>query len=180
MRAGLVLAAALAVAGAARADDFDARKAADILTVVTSHGASGELKLDKEGKPSIEARAGRLYFGVDFSECNDAKTSCETFMLSGTWNAKDVTVDQINRWNRWTAFCPAYLDHQGAPNMWYSLTATARTSREDVGADMDRWIDCLQDFDSLVAAPEEFLKRHEAAPPAPAAPAASTPPRPAH
>ena len=179
MRAGLVLAAALAAAGAARADDFDARKAPDILSVVTTHGASGELKNDKQGRPTIEARAGTLYFGVDFSDCNDARTSCDTFMLSGAWNAKDVSLDQVNRWNRWTAFCPAYLDREGAPNMWYTLAVTSHTSREEVAADMDRWIDCLQSFDALVGSPEDFLRRHETpAPPTPAAPAAPAPPHP--
>jgi hypothetical protein len=171
--AGLAL--ALAAAGAAHAGSFDARRAADIAALVTSHGASGALKQGDDGKVYFNGQAGQMLFGVHFQSCDAARTLCKTMLLSASWDSKRVTVEQINRWNRWTLYCPAYLDSEGAPDLWYSLAVSANTSQDDVAGPLGTWMDCLRDFDSFVGDPEAFLQ-HNAdadAPASPAAPAAS-------
>ena len=174
------LAAASTLAAVARADDFDARRAKDIAAVVTSNGASGDLKPGVDGKPTLSAQAARVYFDVYFDDCDATKTLCDTVVFSGSWDTTKVSTDQINRWNRWTLFCPAYLDARGAPEIWYGIAVSQHTAKEDVAGDVERWMGCLQDFDEFVAAPEDFLKRNasEAATPSAPAPATSTPPAP--
>jgi hypothetical protein len=166
----IILAAGLALATAslARAADFDARSPKDVLGVVTTNGASGELSLGKDGKPGIKGQAGRIFFDVYFDDCDAAKALCNTVIFTGSWDSKKITPDEINRWNRWTLFCPAYLEADGSPDMWYSVAVSAHAAGQDLADDVERWMNCLQDFDDFVGAPEEFLKRNEPAP-APAA-----------
>lgn len=170
------LGAALALAGLARADDFDARRAKDTAGVVTSNGASGEVKAGEDGKPTISAQAARIYFDVYFDDCDTTKTLCNTVIFSGSWDTTKVSTDQINRWNRWTLFCPGYLDTRGKPEIWYGIAVSQHTAKDDVATDVDRWMGCLQDFDDFVGDPEAFLKRD--APDANAPPAARPAPAP--
>lgn len=167
----LAVALTLAASPSAGAADFDARSAKDVLGVVTSNGASGDLEAGKDGKPSIKGQAGRIYFDVYFDDCDAAKALCNTIIFTGSWDSKKITADQINRWNRWTLFCPAYLEADGAPDMWYSVAVSSRFGKQDVADDVERWMNCLQDFDDFVGGPEDFLKRNES--PEPAAPAAA-------
>lgn len=163
----MVLASAV-LAGTARADDFDARRAKDVAAVVTSNGASGDLKTGQDGKPTLSAQAARIYFDVYFDDCDAAKALCDEVIFSGSWDTTKVSVDQLNRWNRWTLFCPAYLDARGEPEVWYGVAVSQHTAKDDVEGAVDRWMGCLQDFDDFVAAPEDFLRRNAAETPAPA------------
>lgn len=172
--AALGLAAACAFTGLARADDFDARRARDLAAVVTSNGASGDLKQGEDGKPTLSAQAARIYFDVYFDDCDATKQLCNTVIFSGSWDTTKVTVDQVNRWNSWTLFCPSYLDARGKPNIWYGVAVSQHTARDDVASDVERWMGCLQDFDEFVADPDGFLKRNASE--APASPAAASAP----
>ena len=156
--AGLAL--ALTTAGAAHAASFDARRAADISAFVTSHGASGALKKADDGKLYFDGQVGNTFFDVHFQTCDDARTYCKTMLLGASWDSKKLSVDQINGWNRWTLFCPAYLDKDGAPNIWYAIAVTGNTSEDDLTGPISTWMDCLHDFDSFVDGPDDFLKNH--------------------
>jgi len=173
-RALALVIGAAALASPALAADYDARKPNDVLGVVTTNGASGSLKLAKDGKPYIEARAGKIYFNVDFYDCDDAKASCATQNFNAYWTTKGVTTDQMNRWNRWTLWCPGYLDKDGQPNMWMSVSVFAKQTRDDQVEVVNTWLDCLRDFDSFAASPEEVLRQKEAPAAKPAAAPGST------
>ena len=152
---------ALAIAGAAgAAQAFDARKAADVAGVITANGASGSLKTDKDGKVYFDGQAGQLYFNVNFQDCNTGRTQCGTAVFTGSWNSKSITAEQINRWNRWTLFCPAYLETSGSPDVWYSVAVSEHTDASDITGAINTWEGCLKDFDSFVGGPDDFLKRN--------------------
>jgi hypothetical protein len=155
------LALALTVtAGAAHADAFDARRAPDIAALITSHGASGALKKGGDSKIYFEGQVGNVKFEAHFQSCNDARTLCKTVLLGGAWTSKKITVDQINRWNRWTLYCPSYLDSDNSPNVWYSIAVSGNTADADLADDLGTWMDCLHDFDGFVDDPEAFLAKH--------------------
>jgi hypothetical protein len=156
LAAGMALAAAATSAAA-----FDARDPTDVLSVLSSNGASGDLKKDEKGKPYIDAKAGNLSFEVDFYDCNDHGVACATTIYTTGWNMTSVTVDQVNRWNRWTALCPAYLTSENHPHAWYGLKPSSNEARTDVVTELNAWLDCLSDFDKFTDAPEDFLKAHE-------------------
>jgi hypothetical protein len=173
--AALGLALTLTLAAAAHADSFDARRAADIATALTSHGASGSLKKSDNGHIYFDGQAGELYFDVHFQDCDDARTLCKTLVLGGSWNTKDLTADQINRWNRWTLYCPAYLETDGTPLIWYSVAVSNHTDAGDLADVVSTWMGCLKDFDSFIGAPDDFLKRNTTGDAGPAPPPAAPP-----
>jgi hypothetical protein len=162
-------------AGAARAADaaFDARRPADVAAVITTHGASGAMTT-KDGETFFAGQAGQLNFSVHFQDCNDGKTLCNTVMMSEWWDTKAVTLDQINQWNRWTVYCPGYIDSDGNPEVWSFGAVSAKTDPDDLATDVNQWMGCLSDFDRFVANPDEFLKKVNASP----APDTSTSPPP--
>jgi hypothetical protein len=154
------LATALTAVSAAHAAGFDARRAADVAALITTHGASGELKKGDDGKVYFAGQVGNAFFEAHFQTCDAPRTYCKTVLLAGVWDSKKITVDQINRWNRWTLYCPAYIDTDGSPNVWYSLAVSSSSTQADVSDDLGTWMDCLHDFDGFVGAPEDFLKNH--------------------
>lgn len=156
------LAAGGALAGAATsAAAFDSRDPTEVMSVIATNGASGQLKKDDKGRPFIDAKAGTLSFEVDFYGCNDQGVACGTTLYTTGWNMTSVSVDQINRWNRWTALCPAYLTAENHPHAWYGIKPSINETRDDVVNQMNAWLDCLSDFDKFTDAPEDFLKQHD-------------------
>jgi hypothetical protein len=154
------LAMALTAASATHAASFDARRAADIAALITTHGASGALKKGDDEKVYFAGQVGNAFFEAHFQNCDKLRTYCATMLLSGSWDSKKITIDQINRWNRWTLYCPAYIDTDGSPTVWYSLAVSGSSTEADVSGDLSTWMDCLHDFDGFVSTPEEFLKSH--------------------
>jgi hypothetical protein len=150
---------AAASAGAAQAQDFDARRAKDVAAVVSAHGASGALKTSDSGRIYFDGQAGGTYFAVHFQDCDAARTLCKTALFDGSWTTKKVTADQVNRWNRWTLFCPAYIDTDQTPDVWYALSVSAHTDQADLAAAVGTWMGCLKDFDNFVADPDAFMAR---------------------
>jgi hypothetical protein len=149
--------AAVATSAAA----FDSRNPSDVLSVLSTNGATGELKKDDKGKPYIDAKAGNLGFEVDFYGCNDAGDVCGATLYATGWSLTTVSVDQINRWNRWTMMCPAYLTSAGHPHAWFGVKPSTNDARSDVVVQMNTWLDCLSDFDKFTDAPDDFLKARE-------------------
>lgn len=153
------LAAALTVP-AAPAFAFDARKPADVLSVLQTNGASGELKTGAEGEPWIKGKVGKLTFEVNFLRCDKAKTACEVVIYQLGWDEPLANLDQINGWNRRALLCPAYLNKENHPYTWYGLRASTTDTREDVAAQQTEWLGCVAEFDDFTSDPTAFIKAH--------------------
>jgi hypothetical protein len=147
------------LAGAAQAAAFDARRPGDVAGLVTEHGASGSMKTGDAGKAYFAGQAGQLNFSIHFQDCDAARANCSTLLFSGWWKTKQITPQTLNRWNRWTVYCPAFIDTDGTPEIWYSYPVSALTAADDVVRVQNTWTNCLTDFDSFVGDPEGFLKR---------------------
>ena len=158
----LALAAAgLAIAFGGPALAFDARNPADVLAVLTTNGASGEMTKDAEGPAYISAKAGKLTFDAHFSQCNESRTACGVVVYQIGFSSELVTVDQINRWNHLATLCPAYLTTEKHPHTWMAARTSQNLSRDDVLAQQQDWLTCLDDFDRFTDDPEGFLKSRE-------------------
>ena len=154
--------AALALAAVApRAAAFDARNPADVLAVIQTDGATGELKVDKGGAPWIDGKAGKLGFEVDFIGCDAQKANCKRALYALAFDMSTITLAQINGWNRWTVLCPAYLTTANHPRVWFGFRPSHNDSAEDVKAQMDVWLGCMSDFDKFTDNPDLFLKSLE-------------------
>ena len=146
------------LAGPALAADFDARNPADVLAVLTTNGASGQMTKDADGPAYISAKAGKLTFDAHFSQCNDSRSACGVVVYQIGFSSELVTVDQINRWNHLATLCPAYLTAEKHPHTWMAARTSQNLSRDDVLAQQQDWLTCLDDFDRFTDDPERFLK----------------------
>jgi len=156
-RAAAFTAALLAVATPASA--FDARKPADVLAVLQTNGASGELKTDDKGEPWIKGLVGKLIFEVNFLKCDKLKTACDLVVYQLGWDDDAlVNAEQINLWNRNAYLCPAYLNKDNHPYAWYALRPSVNDRREDVVAQQKEWLGCVADFDDFTSGPEAYFK----------------------
>ena len=153
--------AALAVVAslAAPASAFDARKPADVLAVLQTNGASGELKTDDKGAPWIKGLVGKLIFEVNFLKCDKTKTACDLVVYQLGWDDDDLAnAEQINLWNRNAYLCPAYLNKDNHPYAWYALRPSVNDRREDVVAQQKEWLGCVADFDDFTSGPDTYFK----------------------
>jgi hypothetical protein len=96
---GVLVAGALALT-AGHAAAFDARSPVNVLSVITDNGASGALKVTDKGMPWIDAKAGKLGFEIDFSDCDSSKAICHTALYALGFNMTSISLEQINGWNR--------------------------------------------------------------------------------
>lgn len=157
--AGAAALTAALLASATPAWAFDARKPADVLAVLQTNGASGELKVDDKGEPWIKGLVGKLVFEVNFLKCDTGKTACGLVVYQLGWDDDDlVSAEQINLWNRNAYLCPAYLNKDNHPYAWYALRASVNDRREDVVAQQKEWLTCVADFDDFTSAPDTYFK----------------------
>ena len=149
---------ALATVGAGPAAALDARNPDDVLSVLVTNGASGEMKVGDDGGKFIEAKTGQLSFEVEFYKCNKEQNNCETVSYQLGFDSVLVNVDQINIWNRWTLYCPTYLTKENHPHIWMSVSPTLHDTRADIAAQQDRFLGCLSDFDKFTDNPENYIQ----------------------
>ena len=159
--AGLAVCLATLAGASDAAATFDARNPADVLAVISSNGATGELKKDENGRPYIEAKTGALPFELDFYGCDANGATCSKVLYTIAWQTNAVSLDQVNRWNRLTLMCPAYLNTGNHPRAWYGVRPSASETSDDVVAELNIWLDCLSEFDKFTDAPEAYLKANE-------------------
>lgn len=154
------IAAICALLGAATpASAFDARRPADVLAVLQTNGASGELRTDDKGEPWIKGLVGKLVFEVNFLKCDKSRTACDLVVYQLGWDDDDlVSFEQINLWNRNAYLCPAYLDQDNHPYAWYALRPSVNDRREDVVAQQKAWLGCVADFDDFTSGPNADFK----------------------
>jgi hypothetical protein len=158
-RYGTLAALAAAIGLATPAAAFDARKPADVLAVLQTNGASGELKIDDKGAPWIKGLVGKLVFEINFLQCDTAKTACDMVVYQLGWDDDDlVNYEQVNRWNRNAYLCPAYLNKDNHPYAWYALRPSVNDRLEDVVAQQKEWLTCVSEFDDFTGAPDTYFK----------------------
>ena len=150
--------ALLTIGAGPAAAAFDAHNPDDVLAVLVTNGASGEMKVGDDGVKYIEAKTGQLTFEVDFYKCNKEQNSCETAAYQLGFDSVLITVDQSNTWNRWTLYCPTYLTKDNHPHVWMAVEPSARDTRAEVVAQQNRFMDCLKDFDRFTDDPAAFIQ----------------------
>ncbi len=151
--------AALFLAGAASA--FDSGRPSDVMSVAQAAGATVVMKADAHGNPWIDTTVGGRHFEIDFYHCNDAKTHCSVVLYAIGFDTTTVTLDQINRWNRWAELCPGFLDTGNTPRAWYPIKPLPGDGPADVAAQFGSWQQCLGDFSRFASNPDTFLSSVE-------------------
>ncbi len=152
-RAALTTVAALTLFTApAHAELVNAKAPATIQAIVESQGWPATL-IAKDGEdPYIESNRNGLKFLVLFMNCNDAHKDCKTLQYyMGFSDAKDVSLDRLNEWNKTKRFARAYRDDDGDPVLEMDVDVDfAGIPRENIGETFNTWASLMDSFREFV------------------------------
>lgn len=151
-RAALTLGAAVLVSAApARAELVNAANPQTIRAVVESQGWPATIVANAGDDPYIESNRNGLKFLVLFMNCEDGER-CKTLQYyMGFSDAKDVTLDRLNQWNKEKRFARAYRDDAGDPVLEMDVDLDfGGIPRENLGETFNTWASLMDSFREFV------------------------------
>lgn len=144
-------ASALFAATPAQAELVNARNPATIKAIVESQGWPATLISKADEDPYIESNRGGLKFLVLFMNCDEGK-NCKTLQYyMGFSDAKDVSLDRLNKWNKEKRFARAYKDDEGDPVLEMDVDLDfGGIPRENVGETFNTWSSLMDSYREFV------------------------------
>ncbi|MDQ0464453.1 hypothetical protein QO010_002234 [Caulobacter ginsengisoli] len=153
----LALCATMAFGGAAQAAGFSAGSSADVARVLQADGFTATTKVEGN-KPYVAATTSDgTKFVVEFYKCDTSKLNCKVAIYTANWT-EEPTLDQINRWNRWTFVCPVYGAADKSTSVWMGVMVDPSDNAQTVELQLKTFNGCLSDFQAFLTNPEAFLK----------------------
>lgn len=142
---------ALSAAAPARAELINATNPATIKAIVESRGWPATIVSKTGDDPYIESNRNGLKFLVLFMNCEEGKR-CKTLQYyMGFSDAKDVTLERLNKWNKEKRFARAYRDDVGDPVLEMDVDLDfAGIPRENVGETFNTWASLMDSFREFV------------------------------
>ena len=147
----LIIGAALAFSSTpARAELVSAKNPATIKAIVEAQGWSATIVSKADADPYIESSRNGLKFLVLFMNCEDHR-NCKTMQYyMGFSDAKDVSLDRFNEWNKSKRFARCYRDDEGDPVLEMDVDVDfAGIPRENVSDSFNTWaalVDSYREF----------------------------------
>ncbi|MBB6424586.1 YbjN domain-containing protein [Sphingopyxis sp. JAI128] len=150
-RAVAVAPLALFLATPAHAELVNAANPEAIKAIVESQGWPATLVAKEGDAPYIESNRNGLKFLVLFMNC-DGSERCKTLQYyMGFSDAKEVTLDRLNQWNKEKRFARAYKDDAGDPVLEMDVDLDfAGIPRENVGETFNTWASLMDSFREYV------------------------------
>ncbi|OWR00927.1 YbjN domain-containing protein [Sphingopyxis witflariensis] len=156
-RTALTLGASVLFAAApAHAELVNAKNPAAIKTIVESQGWPAKLITKAGEDPYIESNRNGLKFLVLFMNCEENK-NCKTLQYyMGFSDAKEVTIERLNQWNKDKRFARAYRDDAGDPVLEMDVDLDfAGIPRENVGETFNTWASLMDSYREYVFEKDE-------------------------
>lgn len=152
LRIALAMGAALAFSATpAQAELVNAKNPQTIKAIVESQGWPATL-ISKPGEdPYLESNRNGLKFLVLFMNCTDNK-NCKTLQYyMGFSDAKNVSLDRFNEWNKTKRFARAYRDDEGDPVLEMDVDVDfAGIPRENIGETFNTWASLMDSFRAFI------------------------------
>ena len=116
----IVAAALLAIPSVASAQMVQARSPQTVVEALQSGGYKAILSKDSTGDPKIESASSGARFFINFYGCKE-NYNCTTVTFYAGWSGRNVSLSQINEWNKNKRFSRVYLDKDGDPVMEFDV-----------------------------------------------------------
>lgn len=152
VRAALALGAALAFSATpAHAELVNAKNPATIKAIVESQGWPATLVTKAGDDPYIESTRNGLKFLILFMNCDDNK-NCKTLQYYMGFNdAKNVSFERLNEWNKEKRFARAYRDDEGDPVLEMDVDVDfAGIPRENIGETFNTWASLMDSYREFI------------------------------
>lgn len=146
-----LLAAATFSAAPAHAELVSAKDPSAIKAIVESRGWPATLVSKAGADPYIESNRDGVKFLILFMNCDEGK-NCKTLQYyMGFSDAKDLSLDRLNSWNRDKRFARAYRDEEGDPVLEMDIDLDfAGIPRENIGETLNTWSSLMDAFREFV------------------------------
>ena len=135
----------------AHAELVNAANPETIKAIVESQGWPATIVAKEGDDPYIESNRGGLKFLVLFMNCEEGQ-NCKTLQYyMGFSDAKDVTLERLNQWNKEKRFARAYKDDAGDPVLEMDVDLDFQgIPRENVGETFNTWASLMDSFRAYV------------------------------
>jgi hypothetical protein len=142
---------ALFPATPAHAELVNAANPETIKAIVESQGWPATIVVKEGDDPYIESNRSGLKFLVLFMNCDEGE-QCKTLQYyMGFSDAKDVTLERLNQWNKEKRFARAYKDDAGDPVLEMDVDLDFQgIPRENVGETFNTWASLMDSFRAYV------------------------------
>ena len=123
-----------------------------ILEVSKGYGRA-TLSKDSHGDPWIEGKMDGLVYSVFFYGCKNG-TNCENIQFETGWgkDAKNVSLDELNEWNRKKLFATSLINKKGLIRLRMDVLMRFGVTEKNLDACFDAWRSLMKEFHSTVMA----------------------------
>ncbi len=132
------------ISSAASAQMVTAQRPSSLVDAMQSGGYKAALSKDSTGDPKIESASSGAKFYVNFYGCTNGK-DCKTVTFYTAWDKDDVSMSQVNDWNKVKRFSRAYIDKDGDPALEFDIDL------DDGGMSAALFIDNIEFFEASIA-----------------------------
>ena len=115
-----------------------------ILEIAKGYG-SAKLTTDSNGDPLIICRKDGTKYGILFYGCKNGKR-CKDIKFYAGWKGTNVSLRQVNLWNRNKRYGRAYLDSKGDPALDMTVNLRYGVTEDNLDDTFDWWIIALKGF----------------------------------
>lgn len=167
--AGLLLAALVAAPvpadaaapkpAASKPAAFDARRPADVISLLASMEAKAEVARQADGQVFMNVTTPGGGFGAQMVGCDETFATCRAVALYSAFSRKGVNMIQINDYNRSQLTCRGIMTPSGAPSVMYAVVLNGRMTRDELREHVGVWQGCLTGFGEFIQDPIGFLSR---------------------
>lgn len=153
--------AAAGASGPLKIANFDARSSDSIIALFAALGATAKVVSKKDGQVYLSVDTPGGAFGVQMIGCDAQAKGCQGMALFTTFDTKgkDVTLAQINDYNRAQLACRGLMTPDGKPSVMYAVLLNARIPPEEMRQHMGIWQGCLSGFNQFTRDPTAFLSQ---------------------
>lgn len=119
-----------------------------ILNIAKGYG-SAVLTTDSSNDPFITGRIEGTKYGIVFYGCSNGR-NCDDILFSAGWSGIEVSIYDINAWNRTKKFGKAYLDNDGDPMLEMAVNLDYGITHKNLDDTFNRWVIALKGFKQQV------------------------------
>ena len=138
---------------------FDARRPADVITLLGTLDARAEVARKADGQVFMTVTTPGGGFGAQMVGCGEAFASCRAIALFSTFSRRGVNMAQINDYNRSQLTCRGIMTPSGDPSVMYAILLNGRMTRDELREHVSVWQGCLSGFGEFIQDPIGFLSR---------------------
>lgn len=117
-----------------------------ILEAAKGYGRASLVK-DNQGDPLIEGKIDGLLYSIVFYGCKNGK-NCENIQFETGWgeNAKKISLDDINGWNRKKLFVTSFINKDGFVRLRMDIMLQYGVTEKNLDACFDAWVSLMREF----------------------------------